>query len=120
MASLAYLTYFAIYQLGVFVCALIVLLVFGELRKLLEGSPVEKYVGAAMVGVFLCVLAGGTWLSHEAARRTVRDGEHPVTAWLGTLDDFRLLVSSVPWIGRMLRPRPKRSRFDPPDDARLS
>jgi hypothetical protein len=121
MASLTYLIYFCIYQVGVFVCVAIAAVVLVALSQLLAGSPLEKYVSAAMAGLILCLVSAGSFLSHEAARRTTREGEHPIAAMRGALGDVRLVLSFLPWIGGLFRPpAPKRSPFDGPDDARFS
>ena len=118
---MAYLFYFVIYQFGVLACILVLVLALEGLQRLLRGSPFEKYVSLAVIGILACLAVGASWLSHEAARRTVQENEHPLAVWRSMLDDLRLLLSGLPWIGRFLRPRPpKRSPFDGPDDARLS
>ena len=117
MAWLAYWFYLVLYQLGVFVCIVILVLVLEQLQRLLAGSPLEKYVSLAMISILACLAVGGWWLSHEAARRTVEENEHPLAVWRGLFDDLRLLLSGLPGIGRVFRPRsPKRSPFDGPDD----
>ncbi|HEX5043650.1 MAG TPA: hypothetical protein VFV75_12130 [Candidatus Polarisedimenticolaceae bacterium] len=109
-----------IYQLAVFACIFILALIFQGLMNLLEGSPFEKFVSAAMLGIFLCLVVGSSWVSQEAARRTVRNGGDPLQAWRSMLDELRLMLSGLPAIGRVFRPRPpKRSPFDGPDDARF-
>jgi hypothetical protein len=118
VAGLEYLIYFCVCALGVFVCVIITVITGVTLGQLVADGPAEAVVNATTILIVLCLGSEGSWVSHNAARRTSRDGEHPIAALRGALNDELLCLPFLPWMGRLFGSRrPKRSPFDGPDDV---